>query len=215
MTRSSSEGGRQRRPAECCCILKMQEAVGSIFNLTIRLNNSRSSAESMTCPSCSASPPAQANATTDLDDLQDDSKHKVYWALLLIVLPVMAIFGNILVIVSVYREKSLQSVTNYFIVSLAFADLLVGGVVMPFALYFLVSRPCQSVAVTRPHPHPHPPHPAPRFISSPAPSRYNRRRRHRSPCAWMSDPRRTRERMARRARRRRGGQGEQGAAAFC
>jgi dopamine D2-like receptor len=81
-----------------------------------------------------------SNVTLDFESLhEEDAKHKFYWALLLIILPVLAIFGNILVIVSVYKEKSLQSVTNYFIVSLAFADLLVGGVVMPFALYFLVS----------------------------------------------------------------------------
>ena len=65
---------------------------------------------------------------------------KVYWALLLIPLPLVAVIGNILVILSVYKEKSLQTVTNYFIVSLAFADLLVAAVVMPFAVYVLVSK---------------------------------------------------------------------------
>lgn len=44
------------------------------------------------------------------------------------------IFGNSLVMIAVYRERTLRSVTNYFIVSLAAADLLVGLVVMPFAL---------------------------------------------------------------------------------
>lgn len=65
---------------------------------------------------------------------------KVYWALLLIPLPLVAVIGNILVILSVYKERSLQTVTNYFIVSLAFADLLVAAVVMPFAVYVLVSK---------------------------------------------------------------------------
>lgn len=65
---------------------------------------------------------------------------KMYWALLLLPLPLVAVFGNILVILSVYRERSLQTVTNYFIVSLAFADLLVAAVVMPFAVYVLVSK---------------------------------------------------------------------------
>lgn len=67
------------------------------------------------------------------------STGKIYWALLLIPLPLVAVIGNILVILSVYKEKSLQTVTNYFIVSLAFADLLVAAVVMPFAVYVLVS----------------------------------------------------------------------------
>lgn len=64
---------------------------------------------------------------------------KVYWALVMIPLPLVAVVGNILVILSVYKEKNLQSATNYFIVSLAFADLLVAAVVMPFAVYVLVS----------------------------------------------------------------------------
>nr|AXH38067.1 putative dopamine receptor D2 [Cupiennius salei] len=64
---------------------------------------------------------------------------KVYWALVLIPLPLVAVVGNILVILSVYKERSLQSATNYFIVSLAFADLLVAAVVMPFAVYVLVN----------------------------------------------------------------------------
>ncbi|GIY40600.1 g_PROTEIN_RECEP_F1_2 domain-containing protein [Caerostris darwini] len=64
---------------------------------------------------------------------------KVYWALVMIPLPLVAVVGNILVILSVYKERNLQSATNYFIVSLAFADLLVAAVVMPFAVYVLVS----------------------------------------------------------------------------
>ncbi|XP_061398805.1 dopamine D2-like receptor, partial [Musca vetustissima] len=62
-----------------------------------------------------------------------------YWALILIVFPIFTLFGNILVIMSVFRERSLQTVTNYFIVSLAIADLLVAVVVMPFAVYALVN----------------------------------------------------------------------------
>ena len=44
------------------------------------------------------------------------------------------IVGNIMVIVAVFKELYLRSVTNYFIVSLAIADVMVGGVVMPFAI---------------------------------------------------------------------------------
>lgn len=74
------------------------------------------------------------------EDEVPEKPEKVYWALLLILLPIAAVFGNILVILAVYKERSLQSVTNYFIVSLAVADLLVACVVMPFAVYFLVSH---------------------------------------------------------------------------
>lgn len=62
-----------------------------------------------------------------------------YWALSLLVFPLLTLFGNVLVILSVSRERSLQTATNYFIVSLAVADLLVAVVVMPFGVYYLVS----------------------------------------------------------------------------
>lgn len=71
-------------------------------------------------------------------DPYSDASDKAFWFLTIIPLPLVAVFGNILVILSVYKEKNLQTVTNYFIVSLAFADLLVAAVVMPFALYVLV-----------------------------------------------------------------------------
>ena len=62
-----------------------------------------------------------------------------YWALGLLVIPLLTVFGNILVCMSVYKEKSLQTVTNYFIVSLAIADIAVAILVMPFAIYVEVS----------------------------------------------------------------------------
>jgi len=58
-----------------------------------------------------------------------------WWAMILIVFPVLTVFGNVLVVLSVYREKTLQSVTNYFIVSLAVADIMVAVLVMPLAVY--------------------------------------------------------------------------------
>ncbi|ESO93874.1 hypothetical protein LOTGIDRAFT_209429 [Lottia gigantea] len=62
-----------------------------------------------------------------------------YWAILLIIIPILTVFGNILVVMSVYRERSLRTVTNYFICSLAVADIFVAVLVMPFAVYMEVT----------------------------------------------------------------------------
>ncbi|KAH3809780.1 5-hydroxytryptamine receptor 2C-like [Dreissena polymorpha] len=57
------------------------------------------------------------------------------WEVLLL-LPIMlfGIMGNILVCMAVSMEKRLQSVTNYFLLSLAVTDLLVTIIVMPFSM---------------------------------------------------------------------------------
>ncbi|TNN31229.1 Alpha-1D adrenergic receptor [Liparis tanakae] len=45
----------------------------------------------------------------------------------------VAIVGNVLVILSVLRDRHLHTVTNLFIVNLALADLLLSGAVLPFS----------------------------------------------------------------------------------
>ncbi|GMR61447.1 hypothetical protein PMAYCL1PPCAC_31642, partial [Pristionchus mayeri] len=50
--------------------------------------------------------------------------------------PILAIFGNALVMIAVWKERSLQTVTNLLIVSLAVSDLLVALFVMSFGIYF-------------------------------------------------------------------------------
>ncbi|KAE8603535.1 hypothetical protein XENTR_v10014360 [Xenopus tropicalis] len=59
---------------------------------------------------------------------------KCWLALLTIMVIVPTIGGNILVILAISLEKKLQNATNYFLMSLAVADLLVGIFVMPIAL---------------------------------------------------------------------------------
>ncbi len=84
----------------------------------------------------------EMNATSHLTDIEDQSQDetgKNYWAVILLVLCVFVVFGNVLVILSVARERLLQNMTNFFIVSLAMADLLVAGFVMPLSVYVLVS----------------------------------------------------------------------------
>ena len=44
------------------------------------------------------------------------------------------VFGNVLVIMAIAKDRNLQSIQNWFITSLAVADLLVGATVMPFSL---------------------------------------------------------------------------------
>ena len=80
----------------------------------------------------------------------DEEKPEInnWWALILVVVPCLTLFGNVLVIMAVTREKALQTVTNYFIVSLALADLLVAVLVMPFAVYVLVSTQLHDFNIT-------------------------------------------------------------------
>ncbi|CAG7836835.1 unnamed protein product [Allacma fusca] len=67
--------------------------------------------------------------------------HHPALAILLLSFCVATVFGNVLVIVAVARERYLHSVTNYFITSLAVADCLVGFVVMPFqAIYEVLDK---------------------------------------------------------------------------
>lgn len=61
-------------------------------------------------------------------------------ALILGILLIVAVAGgNVLVCLSVYLEKALKTTTNYFIVSLAFADLLLAVLVLPLFVYTEVS----------------------------------------------------------------------------
>uniref|UniRef100_A0A673J5T6 D(3) dopamine receptor n=1 Tax=Sinocyclocheilus rhinocerous TaxID=307959 RepID=A0A673J5T6_9TELE len=61
-----------------------------------------------------------------------------YYAMFYSILILAIVFGNVLVCIAVLREKALQTTTNYLVVSLAVADLLVASLVMPWAVYLEV-----------------------------------------------------------------------------
>lgn len=65
-------------------------------------------------------------------DVPVDS-HAVGLGVALSVFILVAIVGNVLVILSVVCNKHLQTVTNFFIVNLAMADLLLSTIVLPFS----------------------------------------------------------------------------------
>uniref|UniRef100_A0A3B3BKT0 D(3) dopamine receptor n=1 Tax=Oryzias melastigma TaxID=30732 RepID=A0A3B3BKT0_ORYME len=81
-----------------------------------------------------------------LSQLLNDSSNKTgkddgernYYAMLYSLLILAIVFGNVLVCLAVLRERSLQTTTNYLVVSLAVADLLVASLVMPWAVYLEV-----------------------------------------------------------------------------
>ncbi|XP_071991319.1 5-hydroxytryptamine receptor 2A [Engystomops pustulosus] len=62
------------------------------------------------------------------------SLEKNWPALLTVTVIVVTIAGNILVIMAVSLEKKLQNATNYFLMSLAIADMLIGFLVMPISM---------------------------------------------------------------------------------
>ncbi|NXO92510.1 DRD2 protein, partial [Certhia brachydactyla] len=64
--------------------------------------------------------------------------HYNYYAVLLTLLIFVIVFGNVLVCMAVSRERALQTTTNYLIVSLAVADLLVATLCMPWVVYMEV-----------------------------------------------------------------------------
>ncbi|XP_019404321.1 PREDICTED: D(3) dopamine receptor [Crocodylus porosus] len=78
-----------------------------------------------------------------------------YYALCYCILILAIVFGNVLVCLAVLRERTLQTTTNYLVVSLAVADLLVATLVMPWVVYLEVTggvwtfnRICCDIFVT-------------------------------------------------------------------
>lgn len=68
-------------------------------------------------------------------DEEPNGNRPYYWpALLLVVVSVAGILGNSLVCLAIGTERRLQNRTNWFLFSLALADMIVSGVVIPLAI---------------------------------------------------------------------------------
>lgn len=74
----------------------------------------------------------RTNFYSSPEELSDDAWLKKSWLFLIVLktsvmalIIIAALFGNLLVIVSVMRHRKLRVITNYFVVSLALADMLV------------------------------------------------------------------------------------------
>lgn len=59
----------------------------------------------------------------------------------LIIIILLALFGNILVVIAFRVFQNLRNMTNYFIVSLAVADILVAGISMPVWGAYIITGP--------------------------------------------------------------------------
>ncbi|XP_067838059.1 alpha-1A adrenergic receptor [Heptranchias perlo] len=77
------------------------------------------------------SPNYTNNGSTDPEDL--DVNQAVGLGVVLAGFILFAIVGNIMVILSVACNRHLQTVTNYFIINLAIADLLLSTTILPFS----------------------------------------------------------------------------------
>ena len=67
--------------------------------------------------------------------------HKIqrnYLLLTLLAFPLLTIFDNMLVVISVVKERYLRTTTNYYIVSLAIADISLAVSVMPLCTWLEV-----------------------------------------------------------------------------
>jgi hypothetical protein len=83
-------------------------------------------------PYQNVSPLSTTNWTNDIISVD---ANELNWPILsLSILAIFGTLGNLLVCASITLDKQLQTVTNWFLFSLAIADCLVSLVVLPFSI---------------------------------------------------------------------------------
>ena len=104
--------------------------------------------EESTIPYFTETMPGSLNATTSNQsdwenfygefEIEDPFRHPLYmrviYSVAYITVMIVAIVGNALVVGVVYRNQSMHTVTNYFIVNLAIADIMVAVICLPMTL---------------------------------------------------------------------------------
>ncbi|XP_013108215.2 uncharacterized protein LOC106087647 [Stomoxys calcitrans] len=83
--------------------------------------------------------PFQPTKRTSTDEISTELN--VPYAVFEILVAICAVIGNLMVIVVFQRERKLRRRTNYYIVSLAIADFLVGSLGVPFAILASIGLP--------------------------------------------------------------------------
>ncbi|KAH8385984.1 hypothetical protein KR200_011737 [Drosophila serrata] len=89
-------------------------------------------------------PPLHAAATTSREAKESDSPSSelnIPYTVFEVLVAIVSIIGNVLVIIVFRRERKLRRRTNYYIVSLAMADFLVGSLGIPFAILASLGLP--------------------------------------------------------------------------
>lgn len=77
------------------------------------------------------------NSVINENDIWSWNYEKLAFICMESVVAILAMFGNILVIIVFFKERKLRRKTNYYIISLATADFLVGFFALPFAMFWV------------------------------------------------------------------------------
>lgn len=86
-------------------------------------------------PSYNALSPSPPLLSTTSQANGDVGAYTLRWSsLLLAAFMILGAAGNAMVCIAIFTDRRLQNVTNYFLFSLAIADLLVSLIVMPFSV---------------------------------------------------------------------------------